>query len=55
MALPPRNEPKYDQRREAYNERRRRRSEDPEYKAKETARQVAPKARLKAKRESKSE
>ena len=55
MSLPPKDDPKYDQRREAYNERRRRRREDPDYKANETARQLASKARLKSKRESNSE
>lgn len=45
MALPPRDDPRYEQRREAYNDRRRRRREDPEYKSKENARQVASRSR----------
>lgn len=51
MAWPTRDDPKYQRKVDAYNARRRRRREDPTYKARESARQAASKARLKAKRE----
>jgi hypothetical protein len=48
MPPPRKGEPGYAEYRQEYNERRRRRLLDPDYKAKEVARQRASKARLKA-------
>lgn len=53
MAWPARDDPEYQQWVDAYNERRRRRREDPEYKANESARQRASKARLAEQRKQK--
>ncbi len=46
MAWPARDNPDYQEKVDAYNARRRKRREDPAYKANETARQRASKARL---------
>ena len=53
MAWPARDEPDYQEKVDAYNERRRHRLQDPDYKAKTIARQRASKARLKARRKAK--
>jgi len=50
MAGPKRGEPGYAEYRAAYNERRDRRLQNPEYRAETIARQRASKARLKARR-----
>ena len=50
MAWPTRDDPTYQRKVDAYNARRRRRREDPTYKAGESARQAASQARLRAKR-----
>lgn len=50
MPPPRKGDPGYAEYRKAYNERRRRRLQDPDFKAKEVARQRASKARLKARR-----
>lgn len=55
MGWPTKDDPKYQKKVDAYNARRRRRREDPTYKAKESARQAASKARLRAKREAERE
>jgi hypothetical protein len=48
MPNPKKGEPGYDAYLKGFNERRRRRMQDPDYKAKTIARQRASKARLKA-------
>lgn len=50
MPPPKKGEPGYAEYRQAYNERRRRRLQDPDFKAKEVARQKASKARLRERR-----
>ena len=50
MPPPRRGDPGYAEYRKAYNERRRRRLSDPDYKAETIARQRASKARLRARR-----
>lgn len=50
MAWPARDDPDYQEKVDAYNARRRRRREDPAYKANETSRQRASKAALKERR-----
>lgn len=51
MAWPARDDPKYQEKVEAYYARQKRRMEDPKYKAKVYARRAASQAKLKAKRE----
>lgn len=48
MPPPKRGEPGYAEYREQYNERRRKRLEDPEYRARYSARKIAQTARRKA-------
>lgn len=50
MPPPKKGEPGYADYRKAFNERRRRRLQDPAFKAKEVARQKASKARLRERR-----
>lgn len=50
MVWPARDDPDYRKKVDAYNERRRKRREDPAYKANEVARQRASQARLKERR-----